>query len=195
MANLELFAFMLIFKENCEFVGYIYDLDEPYYLYEDVQDLLESISEYYDCKKVEGLVKTTVIYSLPKEVNKFSNKATELFNRLFVNHKKITLIMYALIEGIMMAKYGEFNKIKLQEEIQGIKYIRLLNNKIKHHKNKGVKIVVIMKLMINPDMVNVGCWLDFRTNPDETGNLVHYESLISAFMIFLEREKIVEICS
>lgn len=117
----------------------IYDLDNSYYLYQDIEDILDSISNMYDIKfGVKSTEYTSKIF-LSNEHHWASNKSAETFNKLVPKVKSLTKDMYSIIEGIYTSKRGEFKKIELEKEYKNLKEFRIFNNKLKHHNDREAK--------------------------------------------------------
>jgi|TARA_B110000240_G_C13420730_1_gene419358 hypothetical protein len=171
----------------------IYDLDNSYYLYQDIEDILDSISNIYEIKFG---VKSTEYESkiiLSNEHHWTSNESAGTFNKLVPKIKSITKDMYSIIEGIYTSKRGEFKKIELEKEYKNLKEFRILNNKLKHHNDREAKITLTELSMLTEKGSLIDCYLQFRYIKSDKFEALRFTDLINVFFKILEDEKIITI--
>jgi len=171
----------------------IYDLNNPYYLYEDVDAILEDISNLYQVNFGISLTEYIPKTLVPKEFHWISDESTSTFNKLIPKIKSITKDMYSVIEGVYKAKRNDFKKLELEKEYPYLKELRLLNNKLKHHKNQeaDIKFTKIAILSTNGNLID--CYLQFNYYKTKEFKIVRFADLIDVFLRILETEKIITI--
>ena len=171
----------------------IYDLDNSYFLYQDIEDVLNLISELYDIKfglKKNDFNSKTI---LSKEHHWASNKSIETFNKLVPKLKSLTKDMYSIIEGVYKSKTGKFNKPELEKKYKFFKEFRVFNNKLKHHNDREATIKLTEISMIKEKETIIGCYIQFNYIKTEKTELIRFTDLINVFFKILEDENIINI--
>jgi hypothetical protein len=171
----------------------IYDLNNSYFLYEDIDILLDEISDFYDIKfgldKIEYLPKTIV----SNEFHWMSNESAKAFNKLVPKFKSLVKDMYSIIEGVYKSKRGEFKKLELEKEFKHLKALRIFNNKIKHHNDNEAEIN-LTELVITTNEGNlIDCYINFKYLKTGEFEVLRFSDLIDVFINILEGEKIITI--
>jgi hypothetical protein len=171
----------------------IYDLDNSYFLYEDIEDVFDLITNMYDLK----FDANSIIYKpktiLSKEHHWTSNNSAELFNKLIPKIKSLTKDMYTIIEGIHLSKRGEFKKLELEKEYTHLKEFRIFNNKLKHHKNREAKISITKLSTISEKGNFIDCYIQFVYIKTDTMVTLMFTDFINVFFKILESEEIITI--
>lgn len=171
----------------------IYDLDNSYFLYQDIEDVFDEISIIYE---VKFEMKRTVFIpkiSVSKEHYWISDECNMMFNKLVPKIKSVTKNIYSIIEGIYKSKKGEFNIQNIESEYENFKELRLFNNKIKHHNNKVAKIN-LTKIVFSTDKGNlIDCHINYKYITNDNFKTLRFSELINVFLLILETEKIIEI--
>ncbi|WP_408034680.1 hypothetical protein [Tenacibaculum aestuarii] len=169
----------------------VYDLDNSYYLYEDIGVVLDVIGELYEVKfhhnKNEYIPKTF------DENYWVSDESNQAFNKLIPRIKSLTKDIYAIIEGIYKAKYNDFKKLELERKYKNLKELRLFNNKLKHHNNREAKITLTKLAMLYPKGNLIDCYVQFQYKKNNDFNILRFTDLIDVFFRILEEEKIIKI--
>ena len=143
-------------------LGNIYSLNESNFLYKDVEDIIKIISDLYNYSFKEGRIVFMPKTSVSNKYSMFSKEVTDEFNKLVPRLKSLVRDIYALIENIFVAKYGEFKKLKLEEKYEFLKELRLLNNKLKHYANKGVEITLTQCTLSEGQDYTIDCFFSLN---------------------------------
>lgn len=171
----------------------VYDLDNSCFLYQDIEDTLDAISNMYE---VKFRIKTTEYKPktiLSNEHHWTSNKSAETFNKLVPKVKSLTKDMYSIIEGVFKSKRGEFNKPELEKKYENLKEFRVFNNKLKHHNDREAKITLTELLMLTEKGSLIDCYIQFNYIKNGNFEALRFTVLISVFLKILEDEKIINI--
>lgn len=163
----------------------IYDLNQAYYLWEDIKEIIDRIGTLYTIEKVNGqrFIKSTT--ESPGKPTFFSKENEDTFNRLIPKIKSLHRDMYSLIEAITKHKNdGEFKTDTLADKYGNFDEFRHLNNKFKHFDTKGVTITLTSLVMMenNKNIIDVYC--NFKKQ-DGSFKAVRYPDFIETFLVFL----------
>lgn len=171
----------------------IYNLNNPFFLYEDVEAALDDISNLYDVKFGINQIEYISKIFIPKEIHWVSDKSVEIFNKSIPKIKSITKDMYSIIEGIFKARKGNFDKLNLERQYPNLRELRLFNNKLKHHENRDFDINLTKIAMLGESGHLMDCFLQFKNLKTNELSLVRFANLINVFFIILETEEIITI--
>ena len=169
----------------------VYDLDNSYFLYEDVDKVLNDIGELYDVNFTMNSIEFT-----SKTIDKnhwVSDESVSTFNKLVPKIKSLAKDMYSIIEGIYKAKYGDFRKLEIEKDYANLRELRLFNNKLKHHNDREAEIKLTKLAIIQPNENIIDCFIQFRYIKTGEFNALRFTDLINVFLRVLESEKIITI--
>lgn len=169
----------------------IYDLNNAFYLTEDIDAILTHVGELYDV----NFLKSSNTY-IPKTSNNShwaSQESHQIFNSLVPKFKTITKDMYSVLEGVFTHKYGKFDKPGLEQKYQYLKELRLFNNKLKHHNNREAEINLLKFASIDNNKHLLDCQITFKYRKAEKIDLIRFVNLIDVFLHILEEENIIVI--
>ncbi|HRP37019.1 MAG: hypothetical protein BGO87_07420 [Flavobacteriia bacterium 40-80] len=162
----------------------LYDLNQAYYLWEDIKEIIDRIGTLYTIEKVNGQRFIKSITETP-ETTIFSKENEVIFNQLVPKIKSLHKDMYSLIEAITKHKNnGEFNIHMLADRYYNFDEFRHLNNKFKHFDTRGVTITLTSLIMMenNKNIIDVYC--NF-TKGDGSFKAIRYPDFIETFLAFL----------
>lgn len=173
----------------------LYDLNNSYFFYEDIELILDEISNLYDIEFKSDrnvyMPKTTV------STKHFwlSDECKKAFNKMIPKFKSLTKDMYSIIESIYKSKTGNFNISVLETRYMYFKEFRLFNNKLKHFEVKRVDIKLSeMVLMAEKGhLIDTYLYFDYLNNDKSQNQAIRYSDFIDIFLSILEDENIISI--
>jgi len=171
----------------------LYDLNNSYFLYEDIEFILSLISDLYDIQFLKDKTIYTSKTKVSAENHWMSNQSTITFNKIIPKIKALTKDMYSAIENIFKAKHGEFEKFELEKKYKFLKELRVLNNKFKHYDIRSVEINVTEMVLIGEVEHTIECMVNFKYLKPDLLEVLRFSDLVNIFMSILEEEKIIEI--
>ena len=171
----------------------VYDLNNSYFLYGDIEMTLDQISELFeiDFQKGKNVYKSKIVVS--KEHSWISNECTSEFNKMIPKIKSITKDMYSLIEGIYKYKDGKFDKPEKEKKNPYLKELRILNNKFKHHDNREANILLTQISNITDNGTGIDCYIRFEYLKTKENITILFCNLVNVFIQILEKENIIDI--
>ncbi len=170
----------------------IYDLNQPYYLTHDIEDVLNKINLLYNVQIGDSdneFVPKTVV---DKKLSWISPECETAFNKIVPTIKTLTKDMYSILESIYKSRKGTFDKLKLEEKYSSLKELRLLNNKFKHYFDTEPKISLIALTLLEPVGHRVDVMIQYQYKNGKNDSLRFCE-LVKCFLLILEEFKIVNI--
>lgn len=164
----------------------IYDLNQAYYLWEDIKEIIDRIGTLYTIEKVNGYRFIKSITEAPGKPAIFSKENEDTFNQLIPKIKSLHRDMYSLIEAITKHKNdGAFNTDTLAAKYSNFNEFRHLNNKFKHFDTKGVTITLTSLVMMGEGQRNIiDVYCNF-TRSDGSYKPIRYPDFIETFLVFL----------
>lgn len=164
----------------------IYDLNQTYYLWQDIEDVTNRIGLLYSIEKDNGkrfIKSKTTINSI---YHWTSEECNNTFNKLIPKIKSLHKDMYSLIEAVY--KYNndnKFNRIILEKTYQNFEEFRLLNNQFKHYSSGEIEINVmpITTLENGQNVIDICC--NFKKNNGKI-KPIRYPDFIEMFLLFLK---------
>lgn len=172
----------------------IYDLNNGHFLFEDIEVLLDEISELYELTFDKANTTYTPKTSISSEHSWVSDETTKTFNKLVPKIKSMTKDMYSIIESINKSKRGTFDKQKLEKRFTNLKELRLLNNKFKHFDNQSVDVSLTSLVMMQSEKYLLDCHVNYKYSH---GPVKHsskrFSEFIQVFLNILESEKLISI--
>ena len=171
----------------------LYDLNNSFFLYEDIDFILNQISELYEVQFYTDKPVYSSMNKISSENYWISSPVTEAFNKNIPKIKALTKDMYSSIENIFKAKHGSFEKFELEKRYRFLKELRVLNNKFKHYENKGVDVNVTEMVLIGEPEHTIECVINFKYSKKEQFEVLRFSDLINVFITILEEEQIITI--
>ena len=163
----------------------IYDLNQAYYLWEDIQEIIDRIGSLYTIEKVNNkrfIKSASEVLGKPSMVSKENEIA---FNKLIPKLKSLHKDMYSLMEAITKYKNdGEFNINDLASKYNNFDEFRHLNNKFKHFDTKGIAITLTSLVMMESNKSIIDAYCNFK-KPDDSFSTIRYPEFIETFLVFL----------
>ena len=92
----------------------IYDLNNSYYLYEDVEHIIDKIGTLFEINFFKNKIEFISKIKYPENAFWISDEVTKIFNDQIPTIKSIIKDIYSIIEGVFVAKNGKFDKIGLE---------------------------------------------------------------------------------
>ncbi|MEQ8909393.1 MAG: hypothetical protein RIC95_09385 [Vicingaceae bacterium] len=172
----------------------IYDLDDSFYLHEDIEATLENIASIYKVQIVQGEINFYPIRIAFGARSLSDKENTIVFNKMIPIIKSITKDMYAILESSFKSRVGSFEKIKLETQYPNLKELRLLNNKFKHFKNREAKVSVTQIALLEKGKYNlIDCYVNYKYL--KTGELIplRFADLIFVFLQILENLNLINV--
>lgn len=164
----------------------IYNINEPSYLDEDIQELIERIQSFYelDLQKDKLLFKSKIV---DKENHWASSESDSKHNKIIPKIKSLHKDMYSLIEAIYKHKNdGSFDRTKLAETYPDFDKFRMLNNQFKHFTGNSIVIdLIALRLIDGSHHHKIDIMCQFK-HPDCKLDLIQYTEFIGLFLSFLK---------
>ncbi len=136
----------------------IYSLKQGYYLYHDVEFVLNQIGELYKVEVNDNKARAVSIMELNKKNHFASPESKERFNAIVPKIKTLHTSMYHLLESIYRATYNQvFNTTAIENQFPDFKYFRMLNNKIKHFNEADIDLIEVVFMDGTKNIIEVGC--------------------------------------
>ncbi len=167
----------------------IYDLNNSYYLYQDVEHTIDKIGELFEVNFLKARIEFVSKIKYPENAFWISDEVMQIFNGKIPAIKSIIKDVYATIEGIFVAKKGKFDKPSLEMKYPKLKILRELNNKIKHHNNK--KITFNITSVINIHATTLDCLIQYKYENVAKIETIQLSKLFELFFLILEDEEII----
>lgn len=136
----------------------IYSLKQGYYLYHDVEFVLNQIGELYKVDIKNGKATAESIMELDQKNHFASPESKEIFNTIVPKIKTLHTSMYHLLESIYRATDNQvFNTNDIENQFPDFKYFRMLNNKIKHFNEADIDLIEVVLMDGTKSIIEVGC--------------------------------------
>jgi hypothetical protein len=136
----------------------IYSLKEGYYLYHDVDFVLNQIGELYKVDVKEGKATVVSIMELYKKNHFASQESKDKFNAIIPKIKALHTSMYHLLESIYRATDNQvFNTNAIENQFPDFRYFRMLNNKIKHFNDADIDLIEVVLMDGTKQIIEIGC--------------------------------------
>lgn len=136
----------------------IYSLKQGYYLYHDVEFVLNQIGELYKVDFKDGKVTAVSIMELDKKNHFASPESKERFNAIVPKIKALHTSMYHLLESIYRATDNKvFDTTAIEKRFPDFKYFRKLNNKIKHFNEADIDLIEVVLMDGANQIIEIGC--------------------------------------
>ncbi len=163
----------------------IYNLNEAYYLWEDIEQVLNTIDSLYS---IEYSNDKRFIKSKTKISSEFhftSKECQIAFNKLIPKIKSLHKDMYGLIEAISKHKNNnQFHTRQLADRYDNFNEFRQLNNRFKHFTEQDVKIDLTSLVMIEGKYNIIDVYCNFKKK-DKNLIPIRYPEFIETFLTFL----------
>lgn len=169
----------------------IYDLNNSYYLYEDIEHTIDKIGELFEIEFFKTKINFVSKMNFPENAFWFSDEVIQKFNEKIPTIKSIIKDIYATIEGIFVAKNGKFDKIGLEKKYPDLKILREFNNKIKHHNNKNITFNITS--IVNIQSKTFDCMIQYQFEESSQIEIVLLSKLFELFFLILEDEDLISI--
>lgn len=166
----------------------IYSLKHGYYLYHDVDFVLNQIGELYEVntKNDEILVSSKLL--LDGKHHFASKESADVFNNIIPQIKGLHIGMYHLLESIYRATgNGLFQASLMERRFPDFKYFRLLNNKIKHFNDADIDFIQIVVMDGSTQVIDVGC----QYKIDNHWELKYHKQFVLLFLTLLKELDII----
>jgi len=136
----------------------IYSLKQGYYLYHDVEFVLNQIGELYKVDIKDGKATAESIMELDKKNHFASPESKDRFNAIVPKIKALHTSMYHLLESIYRAADNKvFDTATIEKRFPDFKYFRMLNNKIKHFNEADIDLIEVVLIEDTKQIIEVGC--------------------------------------
>lgn len=163
----------------------LYDLNQAYYLWEDIKEVIDRIGSLYTIEKVNGQRFIRSTFEIPGKPSMISKENEIAFNKLIPKIKSIHKDMYGLIEAITKYKNdGDFNINSLASRYSNFDEFRHLNNKFKHFDTRGITITLTSLVMMEGNKSVIDAYCNFKKQ-DGSFKAVRYPDFIETFLVFL----------
>jgi hypothetical protein len=169
----------------------VYDLNNSYYLYDDIEHTIDAIGTLFEINFFKSKIEFISKINYPEDAFWISDEVTETFNAQVPVIKGIIKDIYALIEGISVAKSGKFDKSGLEGKYPELKILREFNNKLKHHNNKHVTFNVVS--IINIQSKTLDCIVQYNYDKASQIEIIPLHNFFEIFFLILEDEDIISI--
>lgn len=169
----------------------IYDLNNSYYLYEDVEHTIDQIGELFEVVFLKNRIEFISKIKYPENAFWVSDEVMQIFNSKIPKIKSIIKDIYATIEGIYVAKQGRFDKPKVEKKYLDLNILRELNNKIKHHNTKSITFNITSMININDKTLD--CLIQYKFEKENQIKTILLTKLFELFFIILEDEEVITI--
>lgn len=161
----------------------IYSLKQGYYLYHDIEFVLNQVEELYTVEVKEGKLKVFTKIPLDKKYHFASKESAETFNKLIPKIKTLHTGMYHLLESIYRASGNNvFDTNTIEQQFPDFKYFRLLNNKIKHFNDADIDLIQVVLMDGTINVIEIGC----RFKTDNGWEMKYYANFITLVLNILE---------
>jgi len=166
----------------------IYSLKQGYYLYHDVEFVLDQISEFYKVDVKAGKATVVSIIELDKRNHFASKESSDRFNSIVPKIKALHTSMYHLLESIYRATDNQiFNTNAIENQFPDFKYFRMLNNKIKHFNEADIDLIEVVLMDGTKQIIEIGC----QYKIDGSWELKYYSQFILLVLEILKELNIV----
>ena len=136
----------------------IYSLKEGYYLFHDVDFVLNQIGELYKVDVKAGKATVVSIMELDKKNHFASQESKDKFNAIIPKIKALHTSMYHLLENICRATDNQvFNTNAIENQFPDFRYFRMLNNKIKHFNDADIDLIEVVLMDGTKQIIEIGC--------------------------------------
>lgn len=136
----------------------IYSLKQGYYLYHDVEFVLNQIGELYKVDIKDGKATAESIMELDQKNHFASPESKDRFNAIVPKIKALHTSMYHLLESIYRATDNKvFDTATIEKRFPDFKYFRMLNNKIKHFNEADIDLIEVVLIEDTKQIIEVGC--------------------------------------
>lgn len=169
----------------------IYDLNNSYYLYEDIENVINRIGCLYEIDFQNDNIKFTSKVKFSENVSWISEENTKVFNESVPVIKSLVRDMYAIIENVFVAKYGKFAKLKVEKSYTYLRELREFNNKLKHHNDRNVVFNLVSIININNNTFDY--MIQYKYENEEKINIMNLFNFFQLYFDIMEAEKIIEI--
>lgn len=169
----------------------IYDLNQTYYLWQDIEEVTNQIGLLYSIENENGkrFIKSKTIVN--SEHHWTSGECNTAFNKLIPKIKSLHKDMYSLIEAIYKYKNNNlFDRNSLERIYQNFKEFRLLNNQFKHYSSGSIEINVIPLVMMEDGQHVIDVFCNFK---QKNGKIIpiRYPDFIETFLLFLRDNELI----
>jgi hypothetical protein len=166
----------------------IYSLKQGYYLYHDVEFVLNQIGELYKMDIKDGKATAESNMELDQKTHFASQESKDRFNAIVPKIKTLHTSMYHLLESIYRATDNQvFNTTAIENQFPDFKYFRMLNNKIKHFNEADIDLIEVVLMDGTKSIIEVGC--QYKTG--ESWELKYYAQFIILVLEILKELNIV----
>lgn len=169
----------------------IYDLNNSYYLYEDVEHTIDKIGSLFEINFLKNKIEFISKIYYPENAFWISDEVTKIFNDQIPIIKSIIKDIYSIIEGVFVAKVGKFDKINLEVKYPELKILREFNNKLKHHNNKNITFNIVSIININTQSLD--CIIQYKYNKNTKIEIILLTKFFELFFLILEDEDVITI--
>lgn len=169
----------------------IYDLNDISYLQYDIKQIFEKIENVFDVDVENGKITAKSKIIVDKKYKWFSEECKKAFNENIPKIKSVHKDMYAIIETIQQNKTNKFDRKFLEDNYKYFKEFRLFNNKVKHYKDKEVKISLTSVVYMEHDCNRIDFYCNFKYK--ESFEAVRYIEFIELFLILLNDMNVIKI--
>ena len=170
----------------------IYDLNNLSYQQNEIENIFEKIDSLYS---VDFNANLFISKTRPDNRHHWtSDESNKIFNRLIPTIKTLTKDSYAIVEAIFKDELGKFdNEVidSLEIKYHNFKEYRLLNNKLKHFKDKEAEISLTKIALMDDDGHFIDVYVNYKY-PDKFNGLF-FSELLKLFIKILEDKKVIEI--
>ena len=166
----------------------IYSLKEGYYLYHDVEFVLNQIGEFYEVDVKDNKATAVSIMELAKKNHFASPESKDRFNAIVPKIKTLHTSMYHLLESIYRATDNKvFDTVAIEKRFPDFKYFRMLNNKIKHFNEADIDFIEVVLMNGTKSIIEIGC----QYKIGESWEIKYYAQFIVLFFEILKELNIV----
>ena len=169
----------------------IYDLNNSYYLYEDVEHTIDAIGSLFEINFFRSKIEFISKINYPEDAFGISDEVTKKFNAQVPVIKGIIKDIYSLVEGIFVDKSGKFDKSGLEGKYPDLKVLREFNNKLKHHNNKHITFNIVS--IINIQSRTLDCMVQYKYDKESKIEIIPLYNFFELFFLILEDEDIISI--
>lgn len=167
----------------------VYDLKNPKDLKHDFDYILSRLNSLYTIDMADGQ-----IILLPKLIDNSdafwaSEENTEAFNSHVPTFKSLHLDMYSFIEATIRQKSSKYEYKQFEQKYPDFKEFRLLNNMIKHPKEKEVVIDFTKIVHLEPKKFDLLCNFKYK----DSFKCLLYSAFIILFLKILNDMKIIQL--
>jgi hypothetical protein len=166
----------------------VYDLKEMNYLENDLNNILNRLSDIYFMSFNQNIIEITPKLSDSSESFWASEENTKEFNKQIPNFKSLHRDMYSFIENVAVFKFQKYDYLTFELKYPNFKEFRLLNNQLKHQNTKSVDIHFVKVVHINQKLFDLLCNFQY---PDKI-EVIMYSEFVKLFLMILNDLKLIK---